>query len=39
MLNRRVADQVGAGRFVSFSRDEWAAAARADAAHLTEAEL
>ncbi len=39
MLNRRVADQVGAGRFVSFSREEWAGLRAATPLTVSEAEV
>jgi type I pantothenate kinase len=39
MLNRRVADQVGAGRFLSFSPHEWAALRAATPLTVTEAEV
>ena len=39
MLNRRVADQVGAGRFVSFSREEWARLRAATPLTVSEAEV
>src|SRR5215204_7165644 len=39
MLNRRVADQVGAARFVSFSREEWARLRAATPLTVSEAEV
>jgi type I pantothenate kinase len=39
MLNRRVADQVSAGRFVSFSREEWAGLRAATPLTVSEAEV
>lgn len=39
MLNRRVADKVGAARFVSFSREEWARLRAATPLTVSEAEV
>jgi len=39
MLNRRAADQVSAGRFVSFSREEWARLRAATPLTVSEAEV